>query len=193
MARLAANPMVFTKTRLNGAFIIESERLEDERGYFARTYCQQEFQAHGLNPRAVQSSLSYNSKRGTLRGMHLQKPPYQEAKLVRCVRGALYDVAVDLRENSPTWGQWTAVELKAEKGRPPAAFYIPEGFAHGFQTLEDDTEIFYQMSEFYVPESGAGFRWNDPAFSIQWPLPVSVISERDRTFPDFERFRTTVA
>jgi dTDP-4-dehydrorhamnose 3,5-epimerase len=186
--------MIFTETRLKGAFIIESEAVRDERGYFARTYCQREFEARGLSPRALQSSLSFNAKRGTVRGMHYQKAPHQEAKLIRCGRGALYDVAIDLRGDSSTYGQWTAVELSAGTGQTTRMFYIPEGFAHGFQTLEDDTEVLYQMSAFYVPESGAGVRWNDPAFSIRWPLPVSVISERDRAYPDFVAgSRTTVS
>ena len=177
--------MVFTETRLKGAFVIDPEQHTDERGYFARTYCQREFAAHGLNAKVVQASLSYNAKRGTVRGMHYQLFPHEEVKLIRCVRGALYDVAVDLRPDSPTCGQWTAVELSAEPGKAARMFYIPEGFAHGFQTLEDHTEILYQMSAFYVPEAGRGARWNDPAFAIEWPLPVAVISERDRTYPDF--------
>jgi dTDP-4-dehydrorhamnose 3,5-epimerase len=177
--------MVFTETRLGGAFVIDPEQHADERGYFARTYCRREFEQHGLNPDVVQASLSYNASRGTLRGMHYQQPPHEEAKLIRCVRGALYDVAIDLRPDSPTCGQWTSVELTAEPGQPSRMFYIPAGFAHGFQTLEDHTEILYQMSAFYAPEAGRGLRWNDPAFAIEWPLAVSVISERDRTYPDF--------
>ncbi len=177
--------MVFTETRLRGAFVIDPEHHADERGYFARTYCRREFEQHGLSPDVVQASLSYNATRGTLRGMHYQQPPHAEAKLIRCARGALYDVAIDLRPDSPTCGQWTAVELTAKPGTPSRMFYIPAGFAHGFQTLEDHTEILYQMSAFYAPDAGRGLRWNDPAFAIEWPLAVSVISERDRTYPDF--------
>lgn len=184
-ALLPVKAVVFTETRLRGAFVIEPEHHADERGYFARTYCRREFERHGLNPDVVQASLSYNAKRGTVRGMHYQQPPHEEAKLIRCVRGALYDVAIDLRPDSPTCGQWAAVELRAQAGSPSRMFYIPEGFAHGFQTLEDHTEILYQMSAFYAPDAGRGARWNDPAFAIEWPLPVSVISERDRTYPDF--------
>src|SRR5262249_40751199 len=141
--------------------------------------------AHGLNPQVVQCNISYNRSRGTLRGMHYQEGPDAEAKLIRCTRGALYDVVVDVRSGSPTFGQWLAVELKAEAGQPSGMLYLPEGVAHGFLTLADDTEVFYQMSAFYAPAAARGFRWNDPAFSIEWPEPVRVIAERDRTYPDF--------
>lgn len=176
--------MIFTETRLQGAYIIDLKRLEDERGFFARSWCRREFEEHGLNPNLVQCNVSYNHKKGTVRGMHLQIPPFAEAKLVRCTQGAIYDVIIDLRPESPTYLQWIGVELTA---RNRSALFVPEGFAHGFQTLEDDTEVFYQMSEFYSPECSRGYRWNDPTFNIQWPLPVSVISTKDVSLPDFAR------
>jgi dTDP-4-dehydrorhamnose 3,5-epimerase len=175
--------MIFVKTRLSGVFEICLEPKTDERGFFARSWCQKEFEDAGLNPKLVQCNVSFNTLKGTLRGMHYQEAPNQEAKLVRCTRGALFDVAVDLRPDSPTFKQWAAATLTAENRH---MFYIPEGFAHGFLTLEDDTEIFYQMSEFYVPNVGQGVRWDDPAFSIVWPGEVRSISERDRTYPDFK-------
>ena len=178
-------PMVFRETRLKGAYVIEVELHCDERGSFGRSYCWREFQERGLNPRVVQCNLSHNRRRGTVRGMHYQATPHQEAKLIRCSRGAMYDVIVDLRPESPTFRQWTAVELTADPGWPSRMVFVPEGFAHGFQTLEDDTEVVYHMSEFHVPEAARGFRWNDPGFGIEWPEPVRVISERDRTYPDF--------
>lgn len=174
--------MIFKETNLNGAYIIEPERLEDERGFFARTWCQREFQEHGLNPRLVQCNISFNHKRGTLRGMHYQLAPYEEAKLVRCTKGAIYDVIIDLRPDSQTFKDYLAVVLSAEDRK---MLYIPERFAHGFITLEDNTEIFYQMSEFYSAERARGFRWNDSAFGIQLPLEVVVISDRDRNYSDF--------
>jgi dTDP-4-dehydrorhamnose 3,5-epimerase len=174
--------MIFTETELKGVFIIEPEKLEDERGFFARTWDSQEFEAHGLSPHLAQCNVSFNTKKGTLRGMHYQSAPYEEAKLVRCTRGAIYDVTIDLRPDSPTFKQWTATELTVENHR---MLYASEGFAHGFQILEDDTEVFYQMSEFYHPESARGVRWDDPAFGIAWPLEVSTISARDRQYPDF--------
>lgn len=172
--------MIFTETKLKGSFIVTPEMITDERGFFARTWTPEEFAARGLNPRILQCNISHNHARGTLRGMHLQVKPHEEAKLVRCTRGALYDVAVDLREDSPTYLQWAAVEL-TEDNR--LMFYIPEGFAHGYQTLADETEVFYQMSEYYHPESARGLRWNDPALGIEWPLPVSVISPKDLENP----------
>jgi dTDP-4-dehydrorhamnose 3,5-epimerase len=185
--------MIFTEARIKGVYTIDLAPHEDERGFFARSYCWREFEAHGLNPRVVQCSVSYSRRRGTLRGMHYQAPPDAEAKLVRCVRGAIYDVAVDLRADSPTYRQWTAIELRAEPGRPARMLYVPEEFAHGFLTLEDDTEVFYQISEFFTPHAAQGFRWNDPAFAIVWPEPVRVISDRDRTYPDFIVDRTQAA
>jgi dTDP-4-dehydrorhamnose 3,5-epimerase len=174
--------MIFEETPLRGAFVIEVERLEDERGYFARTWCQREFEAHGLRPVWVQCNTSYNVRRGTLRGMHLQAAPHAEAKLVRCTRGSLYDVIIDLRPESPTFKQWFSVELSARNLR---MVYVPEGFAHGFLTLEDDTQVFYQMSEFYAAHCADGVRWNDPAFGIRWPAEAEVISPRDSQYPDF--------
>jgi dTDP-4-dehydrorhamnose 3,5-epimerase len=172
--------MKFIETRLKGAFIIEPERLEDERGFFARTFCQKEFEAHGLNPRIVQCNISYNKHKGTLRGMHYQVAPMAEAKLVSCTRGAIYDVIIDLRPESPTYCQWLAEELNAENRK---IIYIPEGFAHGFQTLDGETEVFYQMSEFYSPEHARGVRWDDPVFGIEWALNTKMISEKDKNYP----------
>jgi dTDP-4-dehydrorhamnose 3,5-epimerase len=175
--------MRFIQTNLKGAYILEPEKLEDERGFFARSWCQKEFSDRGLNPNLVQCNISFNKKKGTIRGMHLQIPPFAEAKLVRCTRGAIYDVIVDVRPDSLTYKQWIGVELTAENHK---ALYVPEGFAHGFQTLEDNTEVFYQMSEFYAPECARGFRWNDPTFNINWPEQVSAISVRDRECEDYK-------
>ncbi len=174
--------MIFVETRLPGAWTVEPERLEDERGFFARTWCGREVAARGLNPTLVQCSISFNRRRGTLRGMHYQARPYAEAKLVRCTRGAVYDVIVDLRSGSSTFRQWLAVELTADNRR---MLYVPEGMAHGFQTLEDETEVFYQVSEFYRPGYARGVRWDDPAFGIRWPEDERTISVRDRQYPDF--------
>jgi dTDP-4-dehydrorhamnose 3,5-epimerase len=174
--------VIFTATKLKGAFVIEPERQDDHRGFFARTWCQQEFAAHELNACLVQCNISFNKKKGTLRGMHYQASPYAEDKLVRCTMGAIYDVIIDLRLGSPTFKQHIGVALTAENRR---MLYVPEGFAHGFQTLEDNTEVFYQMSEFYVPEYARGIRWNDPAFNIRWPADERIILERDQTYPDF--------
>lgn len=175
--------MTFTETTLKGAFIIEPERHEDERGFFARTFCQREYGAHGLNPQVAQCSVSFNKKKGTLRGIHYQAPPHAEAKTVSCARGAVYDVIVDLRRKSVTFKQWVAVELSAENRK---MIYVPEGFGHGFQTLEDECEVLYQMSEFYDSVSARGVRWNDPTFGIEWPIAAPlVISERDAHYPDY--------
>ena len=174
--------MIFTQTELTGAYLIELQKHEDERGFFARTFCQREFEQHGLNPRCVQCNLSYNKKAGTLRGIHYQAAPHAEAKLVRCTHGAIYDVIIDLRPASPTYLQHLAVTLDSEGHN---MLYVPEGFAHGFLTLVDNSCVFYQMSEFYAPESSRGVRWNDPAFGIEWPALVKVISERDAAYPDF--------
>ena len=173
--------MIFVRTKLKHAFIIELEKLEDERGWFARSWCQREFREQGLDSVVVQCSMSFNTKKGTVRGMHYQLPPFAETKLVRCMRGALYDVIIDLRPDSRTFLQWVAVELSAENGR---TLYVPKGFAHGFQTLEDNTEAFYQMSEFYAPEHSRGVRWNDPLFDIAWPDKVSILSEKDQAYED---------
>lgn len=174
--------MTFKETKLRGAFIIEPERHEDERGFFARTFCQQEFRDHGLRTELVQCSVSYNKEKGTLRGMHYQAAPHEEAKLVRCTRGAIFDVAIDLRPGSETLKQWVSTELTAENRR---MLYVPEGCAHGFQTLEDDSEVFYQISARFHPESSRGVRWNDPAFGIAWPSGSSAISVKDQRLPDF--------
>jgi len=171
----------FTETKLKGAYIIEPELIRDERGFFARSWCQKEFTERGLNPNLVQCNISFNLKKGTLRGMHYQAKPYEEAKLVRCTMGAIYDVIIDLRPESPTFKQWIPVELTAENRR---MLYIPEGIAHGFQTLVDNTEVFYQMSEFYHSESSTGLRWDNPVFEIKWPIQVKIISDKDSSYKD---------
>jgi dTDP-4-dehydrorhamnose 3,5-epimerase len=175
--------MLFHGTKLEGVFEIQLEPHTDERGFLALCWCQKEFENNGLNPRLVQCNLSVSSRKGTLRGMHYQAAPYEQTKLVRCTRGAIYDVVLDLRPQSPTFKEWIAVVLTSEQRN---MVYVPEGCAHGFLTLEDDTEVFYQMSEFYNPESARGVRWDDPAFRIDWPEKVQVISERDRTYPNFK-------
>ncbi len=175
--------MIFTETRLSGAYVIDLECINDERGFFARTWCRNEFDKHGLNSNLVQCNLSHNIKRGTLRGMHYQVAPYEEAKLVSCISGAIYDVIIDLRENSSTFKQWQAFELSAQNHR---MLYIPEGFAHGFQTLQDNTSVFYQMSEFYHLECAKGVRWDDPVFGIKWLYEPPIISQKDKTYKLFE-------
>jgi len=172
----------FLPGQLRGVFRVEMERLQDERGYFARSWCVREAEAHGLNPRLVQCNVSFNRRRGTLSGMHFQVAPCREAKLVRCTRGWIADVVVDLRPESPTYKRWEAFQLSDQNG---TALYIPEGFAHGFQTLADDTEVYYQMSEFHSEEHARGLRWNDPAFGINWPLPDPILSPKDAAYPDF--------
>ena len=172
--------MIFTETKLKGAFIIDPEKLDDERGFFARTFCQKEFEARGINSRLVQCSVSFNREKGTLRGMHYQTPPHEEARLIRCISGAIYDVIIDLRRSSPTYRQWSAVELTKENYK---AIYVPEGFAHGFQTLDPNTVVFYQMSEFYHSENAQGVRWDDPLYGIRWPLKPRCISARDASYP----------
>jgi dTDP-4-dehydrorhamnose 3,5-epimerase len=174
--------MIFTKTVLNDATIVDIEKKEDERGFFARSWCRHEFEAHGLNPNLAQCNISFNPQKGTLRGMHIQVQPHEEAKLVRCTRGSLCDVIIDLRPDSSTYKKHLSVDLTSENRR---MLYVPEGFAHGFLTLEDATEVFYQISEFYRPGSQRGFRWDDPAFAIAWPAEVRLISDRDRSYPDF--------
>ena len=174
--------MIFYETQIKGAFLIEPEKNEDERGFFARVWCQREFEEHGLNPGLVQCSISFNKKKGTLRGMHYQEAPFAEAKLVRCTRQSIYDVIIDLRPKSLTFKQHFAVVLSAENHK---MLYVPEGCAHGFQTLEDNAEVFYQMSEFYSPEHSRGVRWNDPAFGIVWPIADPIMLERDKSYPDF--------
>jgi len=175
--------MIFHETKLPGAFEVHLELTPDERGFFARAWCQKEFEAHGLSASLAQCNVSFNTRRGTLRGMHYQAAPYGESKLVRCTKGAIYDVVVDLRPDSPTFRQWIAVVLTAANRH---MLYVPEGCGHGFLTLEDETEIFYQMSQLYNAESARGVRWDDPAFQIAWPEKVEVISERDRTYPNFD-------
>lgn len=176
--------MRFAPTPLPGAWVLELERLGDERGWFARTFDAEEFRAHEMNPEVVQCNASFNARRDTLRGMHYQADPHGESKLVRCVRGAIHDVAVDLRPDSPTYLAWHGVELSAENGH---AFYIPAGLAHGFQTLAEDSEVLYQMGHRYVPEAARGVRFDDPVFGIRWPEPQGelVVSERDRSYADF--------
>ena len=177
--------MRFTKTPLPGAWIVELDPIGDERGWFARTFDADEFTDRGLEPAVVQTNASFNARRDTLRGLHYQAAPHGESKLVRCVRGAIFDVAVDLRPDSPTFCHWHGVELSAGNDRQ---FYIPAGLAHGFQTLTDDAEVLYQMGYRYVPDAARGVRWDDPAFGIDWPAPdgARIISERDRTYPDFD-------
>ena len=174
--------MLFKEAKLKGAYIIELEPVEDERGFFARAFCQEEFRQRGANPRIAQCCISYNKKKGTLRGMHYQVAPYQQAKLVRCTSGAIYDVIIDLRPDSTTYRQWLAVELNAKDYN---ALYIPEGFANGFQVLADDTVVFYQMSEFYHPPEEKGIMWNDPLFEIKWPIKKIIISSKDQAYKPF--------
>ncbi|HYG63845.1 MAG TPA: dTDP-4-dehydrorhamnose 3,5-epimerase [Thermoanaerobaculia bacterium] len=175
--------MIFRETDLAGAWVLEPERFTDDRGFFARTFCRDELQAHGIDPSVAQCSVSYNHRKGTLRGLHFQIAPREEAKLVRCTRGAIFDAIVDVRPGSPTYGRHFAVVLSAEAGNQ---LYIPKGMAHGFQTLEDGTEIFYQISEMYAPELARGYRYDDPALGIPWPLPVTVIADKDLDLPRFE-------
>jgi dTDP-4-dehydrorhamnose 3,5-epimerase len=173
----------FVQTPLQGAYVIELEKLSDDRGFFARSFCREEFEAHGLNPRIVQCNVSFNQKKGTLRGMHFQTIPFVEAKLVRCTSGSIHDVIIDLRRESETFKRHFAVVLSAQNGR---MLYVPEGFAHGFQTLEENTEVFYQMSEVYSAPHARGVRWDDSAFGIQWPPGDRIILDRDRTYRDFK-------
>lgn len=171
--------MKFIETALSGAYIIDIEPIEDERGFFSRSWCKKKFEEQGLNPNLVQCNLSFNKKRGTLRGMHYQSKPYEEDKLVRCTMGGIYDVIIDLRPNSCSYQEWLAVELNAINRK---MLYIPAGFAHGFQTLEDNTEVFYQMTEFYHPECARGVRWNDPVFKIEWPIREPILSLKDSQY-----------
>jgi dTDP-4-dehydrorhamnose 3,5-epimerase len=174
--------MNFTEIGLAGAYVIDLNQLRDERGFFARGYCTKEFEAQGLASRVVQSNVSFNLKKATLRGMHYQVTPYEETKLVRCTRGAIYDVIIDLRPQSKTFQKWFGVELTEDNYR---MLYVPEGFAHGFETLADRSEVVYHVSEFYTPNAEQGIRYNEPAFGIRWPLEVQVISEKDKNWPDF--------
>ena len=174
--------MKFFETPLAGVYLIELEAMEDERGFFARSFCRGEFVRHGLNPDVAQCNVSYNRHKATLRGLHYQAEPHEEAKLVRCTAGAIFDVIVDIRRKSQSHMRWFSVELSARNHR---MLYVPEGFAHGFQTLIDDTEVFYQMTESYHPASSTGIRWDDPAFGIEWPLPQPILSERDKMFENY--------
>jgi len=176
--------MLFNETRLKGAFLVDLQIEEDERGFFSRSWCQNEFIEHGLNPSLVQCNVSFNLRKGTLRGMHYQVEPFPEAKLVRCTMGMIYDVIIDLRPESPTFKDWFGVELSDENRQ---GLYIPFGFAHGFQTLVDNSEVFYQMSEFYHPKCSKGVRWNDQSFGVEWPLPDQVtVSYRDKNYGNFQ-------
>jgi len=175
--------VIFNETPLSGAYCIEVEKSHDERGFFARTWCEREFAERGLTTAIKQCNISFNKERGILRGLHYQEAPYGEVKIVRCTKGAIFDVIVDLRRDSATFRNWYGLELNEKKR---SMLYIPEGFAHGFQTLSNETEVFYQMSQFYVPESARGVRWNDPAFGIEWPeTEKRILSERDQQYPDF--------
>ena len=174
--------MLFRETKLQGVRLIEIEPARDERGFFARTFCTREFAAQGLETRFPQHSVSFTARAGSVRGMHFQRPPHEEVKLIRCVRGAIHDVLVDVRPSSPTYLRWEAYELTAENRRQ---LYVPAGVAHGFQTLTPDAEVAYLISAYHVPEAAEGFRHDDPAFGIAWPLPVADISARDRAWPDF--------
>ena len=174
--------MLFLETKLKGAFTIDVQRIEDSRGFFARAFCKREFEQRGLNPAILQCNVSFNPQKGTLRGMHYQQEPFREVKVVRCIAGAIFDAIVDLRPDSSTYRQWTGVELSAQNGR---SLYVPEGFAHGYLTLTENTEVFYQVSEFYSPGYERGIRWNDPAFRIQWPIEPLIISPKDASHPDF--------
>lgn len=175
--------MIFMETELPGVHIIEPERREDDRGFFARVWCRREAGEHGLNPRVAQVNVGFTLRQGGLRGLHYQLPPRQEAKLARCTMGALFDVILDLRPESPTYQRWVGVELTAANHR---LVYVPEGCAHGYQALVDDTEMYYQTSEFYAPELARGVRYDDPGFDIRWPLPVTSISAADRSWPDYQ-------
>jgi dTDP-4-dehydrorhamnose 3,5-epimerase len=174
--------MKFIQTKFIGAFLIELQRAKDERGFFARSFCRKEFEMHGLNPAVAQCNTSFNHAIGTLRGMHYQLEPCREVKLVRCISGAIHDVIIDLRPTSPTYRGWEGFELSAENRR---ALYVPESFAHGYLTLADNTEVFYQVSEFYSPDYERGIRWNDPAFMIHWPITPRIISSKDASHPNF--------
>jgi dTDP-4-dehydrorhamnose 3,5-epimerase len=178
--------VIFKETNLSGAFVIELQMLEDERGFFARAFCQNEFEEHGLNPVIAQGNIAFNITKGTLRGMHFQYPPAAESKLVRCTRGAILDIIVDLRPESPTYLEHFAVELDEDNH---LALYVPERFAHGYQTLRDRTETSYQVGEFYAPGTEGGLKYDDPSLGLQWPLPVTAISPKDQTWRPFDEIR----
>jgi dTDP-4-dehydrorhamnose 3,5-epimerase len=175
--------MIFTETKLKGAFIIEIKQLSDERGFFGRSWCKREMEDHGLNGNVVQSNTSFSKAKGTIRGMHYQKHPYEETKLMRCTKGAIYDVIIDLRKDSPTFKQWIGLELTEDNYK---MLYVPEKFAHGFITLTDNSEVTYLVTQFYTPGAEAGIRFDDPNFNIEWPVPVKVVSEKDIAHPDFD-------
>jgi len=175
--------MIFTETKIKGVYIIEPELLTDERGFFARSFCKEEFEKYGLETDIVQCNISYNAKKGTLRGIHYQVPPFEEAKIVSCTKGSIYDVVVDLRRDSSTYCQWHSEKLSADSYQ---MLYIPKGCAHGFQTLEDNCIVYYQMGAYYHSECAVGIRWNDPAIDIVWPIPVGIISEKDKNYGDFK-------
>lgn len=175
--------MIFKELNLKGAYSIEVERLQDERGFFGRLWCAREFESRGLNSNLVQSNMSFSAKKGTLRGMHFQKSPYQETKLVRCTKGSVFDVIVDLRPDSPTFCKWEGIKLMADMRN---MIYVPEGFAHGFITLEDNCEVYYLVTEYYNKSFEAGVRFDDPKFQIEWPVDVTEISEKDANLPDFK-------
>ena len=183
VSRIKEMAMIFKETKLKGSFVIGIEKLMDERGYFARAWCQREFREHGLETNFVQFNVSDSVVKGTVRGMHYQDPPYAETKLVRCTKGAIYDVMVDLRPDSPTFLQWTSEILTPENGM---MMYIPKGFAHGFQSLENHSMVFYQVSEFYAPDYYRGVRWNEPRLGITWPGEVNAMSERDKNWGIFD-------
>lgn len=174
--------MIFTETKLNKAYIIEIKKIEDERGFFGRSWCKNELEEHGLNANMAQANTSFSFKKGTLRGMHFQVHPFQETKLIRCVRGAIYDVIIDLRPESSTFKQWIGTELSAENYK---MLYVPEGFAHGFLTLTDNAEVYYNVTAFYTPGAERGIRWNDPQFKINWPFQPLIVSEKDNEHPGF--------
>lgn len=175
--------MIFKETKLKGAFVVELEKRKDPRGFFARVFCEKEFSEHGLEGRIAQISMASNPEKGTLRGMHFQNPPYEEDKLIRCTSGAIYDVIIDLRKDSATYKEWFGIELNSENGK---SLYIPKGFAHGYLTLQDQTELIYLMTQFYQPGHENGFRYNDPAFQIFWPDEVKMISDKDKNWPDYK-------
>ena len=174
--------MIFKETKLHGAFIIEIQKLTDDRGFFGRTWCKKEFDAHGLNSDVVQANASYNKVKGTLRGMHFQKAPYSETKTIRCVAGSIYDVIIDIRPESPTFKQWIGVELTPQNG---LMLYVPEGFAHGFITLEDHTSVHYMVTAYYTPGAEGGVRYDDPVFNIQWPIEPTLVSPKNMAIPPF--------
>jgi len=176
--------MNFSETSLKGVFLVTLKKIEDDRGYFARGWCRNELADHGIGADFIQLNTAFSHRKGTIRGMHYQEAPHQEAKFVRCTRGAIFDVALDLRPESPTYGQWFGQELSAENG---AMLYLPEGCAHGYQTLAPDTEMYYLTNALYAPAAAKGVRYDDPAFGIAWPLPVSIVSDADRKWPSFQR------